>query len=85
MVTEMSGISIPNEAEIQHYQQQINSVTAPQIEKKDSHEGILLNVDSTLLRLDDSGLDDTESGQEGAPRAMQIHRMNDTDMATAAF
>lgn len=92
MVTENNSNNIytennsPYEAESQDYQQQINSVTAAgPYEKQDGRQGILLNVDSTLLKLDDSGLD-TESIQDmRAPieLAMQIHRMNETENETA--
>lgn len=58
-----------------------------QVAKKRSHEAILLNVDSTVLKLENSNLS-TESVQDPAmpnELAMHIQRFNETENETAAF
>ena len=58
-----------------------------QEDNQDNREAILLNVDSTVLKLENSNFS-TESVQElRAPieLAMQMRRLNDTENETAAF
>ena len=81
-----SGENSPQGYDNLDYQQQMNFVNVP-LQKQDSNKTMFLNVDSTILKLEDSGVSTESVQQVEAPieLAMQLQRMNETENETAAF